>query len=88
MIRSQTTSRPTDAKLRKMLKAICKDEPSTIRAAVAEEALDDNGPAMFFDDLQNCGCTCGLIGSLIYYVDTGNFYDEHYDEIEELREEW
>jgi len=28
-----------------------------------------------------------MIGSLIYYQDTHEFYDKHYDEIEEIREE-
>ena len=28
-----------------------------------------------------------MIGSLIYYKDTHNFYDEHYYEIEEIRSE-
>ncbi len=71
-----------------MLEAICKNEPGTIRAAVAEEALDRGDPSMIFEDLPNCGCTCGLVGSLIHYVDTQNFYDDHYAEIEKLRKEW
>lgn len=85
----RTPSRPSDAKLRKMLKAICKNESGTLRAAVAEEALDYHSePMAFFHDLQNCGCACGLVGSLIYYADTHAFFDAHYDEIEELREEY
>jgi len=71
-----------------MLQAICKNEPRTLRAYVAEEALDRDDPATLFSDLQTCGCACGLVGSLIYYVDTRNFYDEHYAEIEDLREDW
>jgi len=84
---TRTPSRPSEAKLRKVLRAICKNESGTVRAFVAEEALDRDCPSTLFSDLQNCGCACGLVGSLIYYVDTRNFYDEHYDDIEELRED-
>lgn len=80
---------PSDAKLRSILKNIRKAEPGTLRAAVAEEALDyHDAPTAFFHDLQNCGCASGFVGSLIYYVDTHAFFDAHYDEIEELRENW
>lgn len=42
----------------------------------------------YFEDLHTSGCQGGFVGPLIYYTDTNKFYDEHYDEIEELREEW
>jgi len=84
----RTSSRPSAFKLCKQLKAICENEPRTIRAFVAEEALDHDDPATFFNDLQNHGCVCGMVGSLIYYTDTQYFYDEHYAEIEDLREDW
>lgn len=89
MTNTRTPSRPSNAKLRGILENIRKAEPGTIRAAVAEEALDYHSePMAFFHDLQNCGCACGLVGSLIYYADTHDFFDAHYDEIEELREEY
>lgn len=28
-----------------------------------------------------------MVGSLIYYKDTHDFYEKHYDEIEEIRDE-
>ena len=28
-----------------------------------------------------------MVGSLIYYQDTHDFYEKHYDEIEEIRDE-
>jgi hypothetical protein len=34
------------------------------------------------------GCVSGWDGSLIYYEDTHDFFEEHYDEIEVLREQW
>jgi len=77
-----------DTKLRKRLKEIFENEADTIRAAVSEEALDHDDPALFFDDLQSYGCISGLVGSLIYYTDTQAFYDAHYAEIEQLREDW
>ena len=88
MTNTRTPSRPSAAKLRKVLKEICKAEPRTLRSAVAEEALHYDDPFQFFHDLQNYGCACGMVGSLIYHVDTRDFYDEHYAEIEGLREDW
>ena len=41
-----------------------------------------------FTDLLHSGCQSGVINSLIYYADTHAFFDHHYDEIEELREDW
>jgi len=78
----------TRSELRQRLKAIFEEVPASIRTAVAEEALDHDEPALFFSDLQSHGCISGLVGSLIYYTDTQAFYDEHYSEIEQLREDW
>ena len=88
MTNTRTPSRPSDVKLRKMLMAICNVEPLTLRSAVAEEALHYDDPFQFFHDLLSYGCACGMVGSLIYHVDTRDFYDEYYAEIEELREDW
>jgi len=41
----------------------------------------------FFSDLSQGGCSGGMIGSLIYYVDTHKFFDGYYDEIMELVED-
>lgn len=41
-----------------------------------------------FTDLASSGCQSGTISSLIYYVDTRRFFDNFYDEIEILREEF
>lgn len=62
--------------------------PRSIRAVVAAEALTcDNDIEGFFSDLLHYGCQSGIISSLIYYSDTHRFYDTHYHEIEQLREE-
>lgn len=38
----------------------------------------------FFSDLLQNGCQSGMIGELIYYGDTNDFYDRYEDEIETL----
>jgi hypothetical protein len=76
---------PSEKTLRNRLQAIIDQEPCSIRAEVAREALDYENITDFFQYLQRCGCQSGFIGPLIYYRDTHAFYDRHYDEIEELR---
>lgn len=78
----------TDKHHRRILQEIIDAEPASIRAYVAEEALDREQVKDFFDDLFRCGCISGVIGGLIYYRDTHAFFDRYYDEIEELREEY
>lgn len=72
------------------LQAIVANEPDTIRAYVAHEALEfwHDNPAEMFQGLAQHGCISGWIDSLIYYSDTRAFFDRFYDEIEELREEY
>lgn len=55
---------------------------------MAQEALEHSDIPAFFNDLANYGCICGMVGSLVYYTDTSDFFDRHYAEIEWLREEW
>ncbi|MBI1289203.1 MAG: hypothetical protein GC178_16675 [Flavobacteriales bacterium] len=78
----------TKSQLIKKLKSIVVDEPATIRAAVAIEALEYHDPEAFFNDLFSHGCVSGMVSSLIYYNDTHEFFDAHYDEIEDLRLEY
>ncbi|MEM9678966.1 MAG: hypothetical protein AAF901_01470, partial [Bacteroidota bacterium] len=59
---------------------------NTICAAVIQEALQYDTPELFFKDLLKYGCQSGIATSLIYYRDTHNFYDTHYQEIEALRD--
>lgn len=78
-----------NTQLIRRLKAIAKGEPQTIRSKVAQEALDYGSDIpTFFHDLLSHGCQSGMISSLIYYADTHAFFDTHYDEIEELRNEY
>jgi hypothetical protein len=74
--------------LKRKLKDIIETEPNTIKALVATEAIDYHDIKDFFKDLLSHGCQSGMIGSLIYYSDTHEFFDTHYREIEELRYEY
>ena len=74
--------------LKHQLQAIIEDKPNTLEAYVAKEALEHEDIVAFFSDLQQHGCASGMISSLIYYNDTHAFYDEFYDEIEELRSQY
>ena len=55
---------------------------------MAREALDHDEPLSFFQELLEHGCVSGMVNSLIYYRDTHAFFDQHYEEIEALREEF
>jgi len=74
--------------MKTQLQQIIENDAYSLKAAVSQEALDSDNPQVFFQDLLNHGCISGMVGSLIYYVDTRAFYDKHYDEIEVLREEY
>ena len=74
--------------MKKLLKQICKNNPGSIHAEVAQEALDYDDPQTFFNDLLQYGCISGMVSNLFYYTDTHAFYDKHYAEIEELRSEY
>lgn len=70
------------------LRNIIESEPNTIRSAVAESALDYHNAADFFRNVMQSGCISGMVPGLIYYVDTAAFFEAHYAQIEELREEY
>ncbi|MDH7911347.1 hypothetical protein [Winogradskyella sp. SYSU M77433] len=74
------------SKIKTYLNDIIDDDPETIRAFVAEEALGYDNPKLFFEDLQQYGCISGMVTSLIYYQDTHNFFDCYYDDIQILKE--
>ncbi len=76
--------------LQKKLSEIVLSEPNTIRAAVAQEALDfyPSEIASFFSQLMNWGCSTGIVHTLRYFHDTHAFYDKHYQEIEDLRHDY
>ena len=67
------------------LQTLLEDNQDNITQAVINEALDYDTPEAFFEDLLQHGCQSWMVSSLIYYKDTHEFYDKHYDEIEDIR---
>ena len=78
----------TNNELKNKLQIIANSPIDSIEKAVAQEALDYDEIQNFFSDILNHGCVTGMVGSLIYYADTHDFFDKHYDQIEELRNEY
>lgn len=75
------------------LKKIIKDYNETdLMRNVAKMIIDDADGYetidSFFSDLFQHGCSSGMIGGLIYYTDTHTFYDNNYNDIENLRIEY
>lgn len=60
--------------LEREVKNICEEESENY----------DDGIRGFIKDLQEGGCSSGLVGSLIYYEDTVSFYNNFKNEIQEL----
>ncbi len=73
------------------LQKIIDNDRNMLKVAVAETILDEvadyDDPVDYFSDLLTHGCVSGMVGGLIYYVDTHAFYDKHYEDIEDLRYE-
>lgn len=46
----------------------------------------DEGAVGYAKDVLYGGCQSGIVGELIYYKDTHEWFDTYYDEIMELRE--
>ena len=65
---------------------------SSLKGRVASEILEnvstDQEVKDFFQNLIWHGCVSGMIGSLVYYADTHKFFDEFYEDIEDLRCEY
>jgi hypothetical protein len=73
------------------IREISESPIDSLERAVALEAYDpqsDEYTICFFKNLLNYGCISGMVGSLIYYHDTEKFFDHHYYEIMELKEEF
>lgn len=83
-----TTKTISEKKLKKQLQKVLAENPNTIKASVIQEALNSATIYGFFHDLLNYGCISGIVSSLIYYVDTEKFFDEHYEEIISLKSEF
>lgn len=53
---------------------------------IIEENLQEN--PTWVDDLMSHGCVSGMVGELIYYHQTHEWFDTYYEEIMELVEEY
>lgn len=60
---------------------------SQLKKEVINEILDQEDSIQFVKEVTQYGCASGIVSSLIYYQDTHTFYDTHYNEIEEIRNE-
>ena len=76
--------------IKKRLIEIANRKEENIQKQVAKEALSYSCENIrdFFIDLMKYGCVSGMISILIYYCDTHEFFNNHYDEIESLRTEY
>lgn len=74
--------------IKRHLKSIISKSPNTIQAIAAKEALDYHCPKAFLEDVTQYGCASGVVSRLIYYSDTHQFFDDHYEEINELRSDF
>jgi len=57
----------------------------TIKQQVIQDALDysdePEDQLAYIEDVQQHGCSSGIVSGLIYYSDTAKFYENHNDEI-------
>jgi hypothetical protein len=75
----------TDGITEALTDIIEQESTETLRTSVAQQALDYGEPDLFFSDLIENGCASGMITDLIRREDIHQFFDTHYDEIEEIR---
>ena len=75
------------SQIKRQLTKIINNNPDTIEAFVANEALQYHHPKIFFEDLQQYGCISGMVSSLIYYRDTHEFFNTFYEQIQTLKED-
>jgi hypothetical protein len=76
---------------KKQLKKIIEKTDNNLIKHVGNYILEDYSTndeiKGFFEDLSHGGCASGMIGGLIYYNETSDFFIKFQDEIEELKEE-
>lgn len=71
--------------MKKKLQKLLEENQWNITEAVIQEALESEDPKSFFEDLLQYGCQSWMVSSLVRYKDTHEFFNKHYDEIEEIR---
>lgn len=69
------------------LEGLLKVEPkNSVRTFVIEQALDYHAPDEFFFDLMEYGCHNEMVRDAYKATDRRQFFNDHYDEIERIRE--
>jgi hypothetical protein len=53
--------------------------------SILDRSTEEDDTVSYMEDVLQHGCVSGIVSSLIYYVDTHQFYDNYYNEIEDLR---
>lgn len=73
--------------IREVLEQRLENESNQLVKYVIEDVLSQNESDMenYMQDVQRHGCMSGMVSSLIYYDDTHKFFDDYYNEIEDLR---
>lgn len=71
--------------IRKKLAERLNNEKNALIKYVISDILDKENVVQYIEDVLYHGCISGVVSGLIYYRDTHEFYDDYYDEIEELR---
>lgn len=74
------------SRLTNVLDDIIQNDPYSMKAHIAQIIMDQDEPATYISDVLQHGCVSGWVSELIYYSQTHAFYDQYYDEIEELRQ--
>ena len=74
-----------EKELKQRLHYIALNEPNSIKAFVAKEALQSKNIPSFFKRLQQDSCISGMISSLNHFEQTHTFFENYYDDIEHLR---
>lgn len=75
-------------KILRELRRTVREDDGTLAVCVAKTALDEGDPVAFLHDVTTYGCASGCVSSLVYRSDARDFFDRHYEEIEELRQEY
>ncbi len=73
--------------MKKFFKNLLDENKWNIKSIVIKEALASGSPKTYLEDVLQHWCQSWIVSSLIYYKDTHKFFDKHYDEIEEIRNE-
>lgn len=84
---SQTDTTPLPISIRAFLKKTLQGQ-SDISKLVAADALEKSDPITYLEDVVSFGCVSGIVRDLIYYDQTAEFFDRHYQEIEMIRFNW